>query len=88
MEGNSCQQFSASFTETRLEDVDISKPLHTSPCLYGRRKSKPRLTSELRKQQYNVTLFDCNHSLANVINSFLANEKIYVLLYSFSFVLF
>ena len=30
-------------------------------CLYGLRKSKPRLKSELRKQQYTVTLFDCNH---------------------------
>ena len=30
-------------------------------CLYGPRRSKPRLRSELRKQQYTVTLFDCNH---------------------------
>ena len=30
-------------------------------CLYGLRKSKPRLKSELRKQQYTVTLFDCSH---------------------------
>ena len=29
-------------------------------------KSKPRLKSELRNQQYNVTLFDSNH-LAHVI---------------------
>ena len=34
--------------------------------LYGTRKSKPRVKSELRKQQYTVTLFDCNH-LALVI---------------------
>ena len=34
-------------------------------CLYGPRKSKPRLKSELRKQQYTVTLFDCSH-LAHV----------------------
>ena len=34
-------------------------------CLYGPRKSKKRLKSELRKQ-YTVTLFDCNH-LAHVI---------------------
>ena len=30
-------------------------------CLYGPRKSKPRVKSELRKQQYTVTLFDCNY---------------------------
>ena len=29
-------------------------------------ESKPRLKSELRKQQYTVTLFDCSH-LAHVI---------------------
>ena len=34
-------------------------------CLYGPRKSKPRLKSELRKQQYTVTLFDHSH-LAHV----------------------
>ena len=52
-------------------------------CLYGPRKSKPRLKSELRKQQYTVTLFDRKH-LAHVI-VLLANPKIYVLLYSFCF---
>ena len=35
-------------------------------CLYGTRKSKPRVKSELCKQQYSVTHFDCNH-LAHVI---------------------
>ena len=30
-------------------------------CLYGLRKSKPRLKSELCKQQYTVTLFYFNH---------------------------
>ena len=30
-------------------------------CAYGTRKSKPRVKSELCKQQYTVTLFDCNH---------------------------
>ena len=37
-------------------------------CLYGKgkRKSKARAKSELRSQQYNVTLFDWNH-LAHVI---------------------
>ena len=35
-------------------------------CLYGTRKSNPRVKSELCKQQYSVTHFDCNH-LAHVI---------------------
>ena len=30
------------------------------PCLCGMRKSRPRVKSELRKQQYTVTPFDCN----------------------------
>ena len=30
-------------------------------CAYETRKSKPRVKSELCKQQYTVTLFDCNH---------------------------
>ena len=34
-------------------------------CLYGARKSKPRLKSELCKQQYTVTLFDWSY-LAHV----------------------
>ena len=45
-------------------------------CLYGPRKFKPRLESELSKQQYTVTLCDCNH-LTHVIVLF-ANAKIYV----------
>ena len=40
------------FSETCLEDADLSKP---QPCkyfvVYGLRKSRPRLNSELRKQQ-------------------------------------
>ena len=36
------------------------------PCLCGMRKSRPRVKSELRKQQYTVTPFDCN-LLAHVI---------------------
>ena len=36
------------------------------PCLCGTRKSRPRVKSELRKQQYAVTPFDCN-LLAHVI---------------------
>ena len=35
-------------------------------CRYRPRKSKPRLKSEFRKQQYTVTLFDCSH-LSHVI---------------------
>ena len=31
-----------------------------APCLRGMRKSRPRVKSALRKQQYTVTLFDCN----------------------------
>ena len=40
------------FTETRLEDVDLFKtqPLQEL-CLYGPRKSKPRVKCGLRKQQ-------------------------------------
>ena len=34
-------------------------------CLYGQRKSKPRLKSEICKQQYTETLFDRSH-LAHV----------------------
>ena len=30
-------------------------------CAYGTRKSKPRVKSGLRKHQYTVLLFDCNH---------------------------
>ena len=37
-------------------------------CPYDPRKSKPILKSELRKQQYTVTLFYCNH-LAEVKSS-------------------
>ena len=29
-------------------------------CLYRMRKSRTRVKSELRKQHYTVTLFDCN----------------------------
>ena len=36
------------------------------PCLCGTRKSRPRVKSALRKQQYTVTPFDCN-LLAHVI---------------------
>ena len=35
-------------------------------CLHGTTKFKPRVKSELRKQQYTETLFDCKH-LAHVI---------------------
>ena len=50
------------FTETRLEDVDLSKP---QPCKYFVYMDRGNLShwrkSELHKQQYTVTLFDCNH---------------------------
>ena len=37
--------------------------------MYGKRKSKPRVKSELRKQPYTVTLFDSRKgSLANAKN--------------------
>ena len=46
------------------------------------------MKSELRKQQYTVTLFDCNHLLTQVIHVVLWQmEKSYVLLYSFFFIL-
>ena len=50
------------FTETHLEDVDLSK---TQPSIWN---EEIQAISELRKQlqQYTVTLFDCNH-LAHVI---------------------
>ena len=54
-------------------------------CLYGPRKSKPSLMSELRKEQYPVTLFDCNH-LAHAI--VLWQRQKCMLLYSFCFLLF
>ena len=52
------------FTETCLEDVDLSKTQQGKYFVYmdGEIQAK----SELRKQQYTVTLFDCNH-LAHVI---------------------
>ena len=53
-------------------------------CPYDPRKPKPILKSDLRKQQYTVTLFDCNH-LAEVIVR--TNAKNLVLLCSFCFVL-
>ena len=54
-------------------------------CLYGTRKSKPRVKSELCKQQYSVTHFDCNH-LAHVIvlwqmQKFLCYCTVFALIY-------
>ena len=55
------------FTETRLEDVDLSEP---QPCKYfiymDRENPSQRLKSELGKQQYTMTLSDCSH-LAHVL---------------------
>ena len=58
-------------------------------CVYGTRKSKPRVKSELCKQQYSVTHFDCNH-LAHVIvlwqmQKFLCYCRVFALIY-FEFV--
>ena len=39
-----------------VEDVDLSKTQQVF-CLYGPRKSKSRLKSEVPKQQYTVTHF-------------------------------
>ena len=64
----------------------LLKLAFASTCLCGPRKSKLRLKSELCKQQYTVTLFDFNH-WAHVIVLW-QMQKIYVLLYSFCFVLF
>ena len=42
------------------------------------------MKSELRKQQYTVTLFDCNHLLTQVIHAVLWQmEKSYVLFVQF-----
>ena len=74
------------FTETRLEDVDLSK---TQPCKYfiymDRENPSQRLKSELRKQQYTVTLFDCSH-LAHVIvlwqmQKFMCHSAVFTLFY-------
>ena len=35
--------------------------------LYGSKKFKPRVKSELRKQQYTVTLLDCNHLARGIV---------------------
>ena len=67
LEGNLWQQFAASFTETRLEDVDLSKP---PPCKYyvynlGNPSQDWRVNYS-NSTEYTVTLFDCSH-LAHVI---------------------
>ena len=36
-------------------------------CLYGVRKYKTRVKTELRKQQYTVTLFDRNHLAHSIV---------------------
>ena len=46
-------------------------------CPYGQRKSKPRVKSELQKQQYTVTLFDCRH-LSHVTVLWQIDAKYYV----------
>ena len=78
------------FTETRLEDVDLSKPQPFMQvlCVYDPRKSKP-LTEEWTTQTaiYCDTFWLQSLSLGTR-NSSLANAKIYVFVYSFCFVLF
>ena len=50
------------FTEIRLEDVDHSKTSAMKVYfVYMGRGNPSQDCSELRKRQYNVTLFDCNH---------------------------
>ena len=77
------------FTETRLEDVDLTK---TQPCkhfVYMERgnpshsgvKREQRAQTATYRDTFLVQLFDTR-------NSSLANAKIYVLLYSFCFDLF
>ena len=53
-------------------------------CPYGPWNSKPREKSELHKQQYSVTLFDCSH-LAHVIGLWQMQE---FMCHCTSFVLF
>ena len=76
-----CRKF---LLKLALEDEDVSKPQQVL-CLYGPMKSKPRLKSELRKQQYTVTLFDRNH-LAHVIvlwqmQKFMCYSTVFALFY-------
>ena len=79
------QQF---FTETRLENVDLSK---TQPCKYF---VYTILTEEIQaktEERATQTAIYCDTFLLQSLgtrNSSLANAKIYVLLYSFCFVLF
>ena len=63
---NNVSNLQKGLNANRFEEVDLTKP---QPCKYFvhmNRKSKPRVKSELRKQQYTVTLFASNH-LAHVI---------------------
>ena len=51
LEGNLCRLFGESFTETRLEDVDLTK---TEPCKYFvyMKRGNPSQELRVRKQQY------------------------------------
>ena len=67
LEGNLWQQFVASFTETRLEDVDLSKPSLQVLRLYGRgNPSQDCRVNYANSTKYTVTLFYFSH-LAHVI---------------------
>ena len=54
-------------------------------CLCALRKCKPRLKSELRKQQNIVTLFDCNHLVHVTVicqmQTFMCYLTVFALLY-------
>ena len=54
------------------------------PCLCGTRKSRPRVKSELRKQQYAVTPFDRNllaHGILWPMQKFMCYCTVFALFY-------
>ena len=74
------------FTETRLEDFDLTK---TQKCKYFVYMEQGNPSQELRVNYANSNML--RYFLLQSFgtrNSSLANAKIYVLLYSFCFVLF
>ena len=74
------------FTETRLEDVDLTK---TQKCKYFVYMERGNPSQELRVNYANSNML--RYFLLQSFgtrSSSLANAKIYVLLYSFCFVLF
>ena len=86
LEGNFISNLQKVFTETSLENVDLTE---TKPCEYfvymELGNPSQELKSELCKQQYSLTHFDCNH-LAHVIvlwqmQKFLCYCTVFALLY-------